>query len=738
MRTQRAIHAGGVARLQQAEELDAEGGRSSTLAVGSCEIAVGGATTDMTSERLRRILRSRWWVLALAGVLSAFAALLITQARNDAIPEYEAVAAVTFNRLLGEVDDTLAQERLVAAEIVALDVNASELITAIDPLSPGVRAEVVFEESVLRLHFIGRAGTPEEAAWVATTMRDRYLVVQQLDISQEFAQRIADTAARLDEVVAVIAATTPPPDVEDVDTLSRILELEAEVVQLASLYGQYTAELIAPNAPPRAEGTILADRDAASEALRAAQSELSNLEFAAGSIGGLDIGLALRLAEEAQLRAALDTYMAQSIIDDPIAVVDPLEVGESGIPPTPFPVAFVVGLLVGLLVAVAGLVVVDRIRRPLWESTEIEQRYRLPEVSARPRSLGDSGEPWYETAPHGRRKAGIQQLRSAVEGLPGFGDGVVVGVASLIGPSSHVHELAADLAAALKSSGSWALLIDADHGQPSDLPEYRRFNFVLEDVVADPRGTLGEVTQVSDRDRDFVGVGIDKRSADAADLLAQPAFAHMLDTAQQTHDTVIVACPPTESAGYHVLSQRLDAMILVATAGDSGPADVVNVLRTLEERRSLPAGVVVVRPSLNPISLIMDRIERQPPTPDPATTQEPEWQWSKVIDVNRGSDQVNVGHEEPGALSAGVGFEGLVGSSSRFSAPARVGAVTATTEPHREQDNLGDHEASDPGDSAPTMNRIRRRAFSKRNVVQERKDDHAEDESPWSHRNRSE
>lgn len=672
----------------------------------------------MTSERLRRIIRSRWWVLALAALFSVLAAVLVTQWRNDAIPESEAVASITYSRLLGEVDDAAAQERLDTAEVIALDVNASELATGVDPLSPGVRAEVIAGESDLRLLFVGRGATPQEASSVATTMRDRFLAIKQLDISEEFAQRIADTAARLDQVLAAIAIATRPPDVDDVESSSRKRELQAEVIAFTDLYGQYTAELIEPRIPPRSQATILADRDTASEALRAAQNELSSLEFADGSTTVHDIDLALLVAEEAQLRAALDTYMAQSIFHEPIAVVGPVEVNESGIAPTPLTVAIVVGLLVGLLIGIAGLVIVDRVRRPLWEPTELEPRYRLPEVAARPRSPGDSAKPWYETAPYGRRKAGIQELRSAVEGLPGFGDGVVVGVASLTGPSSHVHELAADLAAGLASSGSWALLIDADYGQPSDLPEYRRHGFELEEVITDPQGTLGEAAQSADRDRDFLGVAISKRSADAADLLAQPAFAHMLDAAQAMHDVVIVACPPTESASYHVLSQRLDAMILVATAGDSNPADVVNVLRTLEERRSVPAGVVLIRPRIGPVSLIMNQIERPLPTPDPAPVQESDWQWSKSEDVRRESDLISVASQERGPTAEGIGSEGF------DTAVARTSIQPATDR--------------DDGEPATRTERIKRRAFPKRNAQNAPASDRDADGSPWSHRDGSE
>ena len=689
----------------------------------------------MTSERLRRIIRSRWWVLALAGFLSVLAAALVMQSRNDAIPEYEAVAPITFNRLLDEVDDSAARERLDVANEIATSVNAPLLSTGVDPLSAPVAAEVVAEDDELRLLFIGRGASAAEASVLATTIRDRYLAAQQLDFSEELEERVIATAARLDRVVAEIAALSPEPVAQDIETLTRLRELRAEVDGFAALYGALTTELVSPRIPPRSQTVILADREAASEALRVAQDELSSLEFTVRSTDVESVEHALLLAEETQLRTALDAFIAQSIVEEPIGTVDPVDVHESGIAPTPLPVAIVIGLSVGLLFGLAGLIIVDRVRRPLWEPTELEPRYRLPEVAARPRSLGDSSEPWYETAPYGRRKAGIQELRSAVEGLPGFGDGAVVGVASLTGPSSHVHELAADLAAGLASSGSWALLIDADYGQPSDFPEYRRHNFELEDVVADPQDTLGEAARTADRDRDFLGVSISKRRADAADLLARPAFAQMLDTVQAMHDVVIVACPPTDSASYHVLSQRLDAMILVAVAGDPAPAEVVNALRTLEERRSVPAGVVLIRPRVGPISLIMNQIERPLPTPDPAPVQY--WQWSKTQDVLRKNRSAAAASQDPRLPTEGVigedAWQGFATSGytepAPTAAPSGVGAATLAATPGAD---------SDGGKPATKTERIKRRAFPKRAATEAPADDTGADGSPWSYRDESE
>jgi hypothetical protein len=692
----------------------------------------------MTSGRLSRIVRSRWWVLALASILSAVAAAVAIQARNDAIPEYEAVAAITYNRLLGEVDDTLARERLATAAEIATNVNSSELATGIDPLSPEVDAEVVAREPDLLLLFIGRGTTAEEASTIATAMRDRYLDAQKLDNADELSARIAQTTARLQEVVAAIATGTNPPDGGEIENSSRLNELQAEVNTLAALYGSLTAELITPRTPPRPRDTILSERAAASESLRVAEQELSNLEFAVSGSAGDDSDVSLLRAEEAQLRTALDGYVAQSITDEPIGEAQPVEVGPSGVEPTPLLFAIIVGLLAGLFVGIVGLVIVDRVRRPLWEPTELEPRYRLPEVAARPRGRGDASKPWYDNATEGRRKAGIQGLRSSVEGMPGFGAGLVVGIASLNRPSPHVHDLAADLAAGLTSSGSWTLLIDADYGDPSNLPEYRSHGLELEDCIADPEGTIVRAAARTDRGRDLIGVHIEGRRVDAADLLAKPAFAHMLDTAQALHDVVIVSCPATDSASYHVLTQRLDAMILVAVAGDAPPADVVNALHTLDERRALAAGIVLITPRVGPLSLFEDQARRPSPTLDPVT-QGSYWQWSKAQETT--APQRSTGGIGEVGRATDVGADEGVSppGGARTAWPLRKVAPTAGggADPVPEDHDMavGGGNGTAQADTGVSAGRIKRRAFSARLTRSEEPAEDAEKTgSPWSFR----
>ncbi len=78
----------------------------------------------MSFDRLRRILRARWWALLLISTVSIFIANELTDFRNDQLPAREAVATVFFQRLLGELTDEGRLTRLANAESVAVDANS--------------------------------------------------------------------------------------------------------------------------------------------------------------------------------------------------------------------------------------------------------------------------------------------------------------------------------------------------------------------------------------------------------------------------------------------------------------------------------------------------------------------------------------------------------------------------------------------------------------------------------------
>jgi Mrp family chromosome partitioning ATPase len=550
---------------------------------------------------------------------------LVNGMRDNTRLDRKAVTGVTFNRLLGELDNVGVQERMAAAESAAEEANAALLAGGAGPLATGPTHQISLDARDRRLAFIGFGTSDEQAAARALEMRERYLDEQALDGTAEIDRRISVIAAQLDDVFQSIEEVTAEaaPTAAEFARDSRIAELQAEVGALAGRYGALTVEMItpagAPNAPdpPRTTTAILSERGDVREAMLEAQTELTGLELERDSVEPENAALALLRTRESQLRLALDTLVASRITEEPIGSLDPVETSAARTTTTPTSVTLVVGLLAGLIVGLVGLMLVDRLRRPLWTALDVEPQYRLPQVPRRsPAGHRQTETVWYTTAPPGGRKTGIQQLRSNVEGLAGFGSNLAIGLAAVHGHSRDVHELAADLASSLAGPGSRALLIDVDFEHPSGLIEFEASGLDVDDLLHSPEKVALLSPSASDTQARCVGISAGDHTDDSPDLLAQHAFAHSLDAAREAFDVVIVVSPPSDSATYHVLTQRLDGMILVAAAGETLSTQVDAALHTLDDGKARPIGVVLLTRASGRFSGVIDWINGRSSEPE--------------------------------------------------------------------------------------------------------------------------
>ena len=91
----------------------------------------------MTANRLQQVIRARWGVLLLIAVVAVGAALLVDGVRDSTLLTRKATAGITFNRLLGELDNVGVQERIRGAASAAEEVNAVALAGGAGPLSTG-------------------------------------------------------------------------------------------------------------------------------------------------------------------------------------------------------------------------------------------------------------------------------------------------------------------------------------------------------------------------------------------------------------------------------------------------------------------------------------------------------------------------------------------------------------------------------------------------------------------------
>ena len=646
----------------------------------------------MTGYRLQQIIRSRWWALLLIAIVAVGATSLVNGMRDTTRLDRKAITGVTFNRLLGELDNVGVQERMSAAASAAEEANAGLLAGGSGPLATGPTHQISLDARDRRLAFIGFGTSDEQAAARALELRERYLDEQALDGTAEIDRRINVIAAQLDDVfqsIEEVTASAAPTDAEFARD-SRIAELQAEVGALAGRYGALTVELItpagAPNAPdpPRPTTAILSERGDVREAMLDAQTELTGLELERDSVEPENAALALLRTRESQLRLALDTMVASRITEEPIGSLDPVETSAARTTSTPTSVTMIVGLLAGLLVGLVGLMLVDRLRRPLWTSLDVEPQYRLPQVPRRsPAGHRQTETVWYATASAGGRKTGIQQLRSQVEGLAGFGNNLAIGFAAVHGHSRDVHELAADLASSLAGSGSRALLIDVDFEHPSGLIEFEASGLDVDDLLHHPEKVALLSPSESDAQARCVGIAAGDHTDDSPDLLAQHAFARSLDEARTAFDVVIVVSPPSDSATYHVLTQRLDGMILVAAAGETLSTQVDAALHTLDDRKARPIGVVLLTRASGRFSVVIDWIngrssepagdEEPVPAGTPDSTGEPIG--SEAADAAESSSHEKV----PTAVAAAVITDEAVATTSKAPTTPTVAKSSAKT-----------------------------------------------------------
>jgi hypothetical protein len=258
----------------------------------------------------------------------------------------------------------------------------------------------------------------------------------------------------------------------------------------------------------------------------------------------------------------------------------------------------------GLLVGLGGLIIADRVRKPLWEATDVEGLPQLPEVA--PRGRFDSLDaPWYVATLSLSRKAEIQALRATIEGVAQTG-AAVVGVIGLQTKAEDVQELAADLATSIAASGNSVLLVDANLDHPSDLVEYGDGHINLSGLLLEAQlidEAAGTPTQdlydeklaaLSPVIPNLYGLAAGTEAANAPDIVARPHFALLIRDAAERFDVIIVSGAGIKSPITQVLSQRLGHMVVAAAAGRATESGVEIVRREYSDRKAKLLGVALL------------------------------------------------------------------------------------------------------------------------------------------------
>ena len=552
----------------------------------------------MEPQRFLHIIRARWWVIALVAVLGAVAAASMARANNSAIGRvYEAEAGINLARLTDERED-LFEARLESV-LGQAEVALQTQLAGDDSLS------VYANPATGRILFSATAGDEIQAERLARDLRAAYLVAGPIvSDADQVAATLRDLRADIEELEAEIALLRSPVFVDpDVEALR--LQLDAEIARLREYAASLKLQIKYPDLfPPVGIPTVdeAALEDPPLLAAFQLQRQLDDLELAligleaeSAALGPPPDDTVSNDLEELVLQRQL-TDLEERYVELSVQLVA-VEAGDSAIDPfvpvidrTPGPQpvlsAGLVGLLAGGLLAMVGLLVLDRTRRPLLVIEDVADYSPLGTVDRRRR--GNAALPWYPQGSSTRRRQ-IQVVRGSLEQVIGDVPSTILVSGVSVG-QLDTRELAADLAGAFAATGRRVLLIDASLEEGPYLPEYDQMGPSLvellnegipggsEDLTAAIKTTFVEREPVLPG---LVSMAVGGHGRDPVDLFAGTRYRTFLDVALTEFDLVLVAAPEIDDPAANTFAQRSKFVVLVAGAWRTTEVDLERSLAVL-------------------------------------------------------------------------------------------------------------------------------------------------------------
>jgi hypothetical protein len=263
-----------------------------------------------------------------------------------------------------------------------------------------------------------------------------------------------------------------------------------------------------------------------------------------------------------------------------------------------------------IVVTLLGLVALERGRGILWAESDLEEGPPvMVELPSRPLSVfrHPTNEPWYVDASGGRRKAAIQMLRTQLDDH----DNAVVALQGAGVFREDIRELTADVAVAVAVSGRSVLLIDASFRDDNSLVEFgtdhgATLSSLLTDGPDDREAAIIDFKTALLASPELIHglrtLRCGKGQWDAADALSGYRFEILMEVARELFDLVLVAGSHSEEAASHVLSQRVDSVILVTSAGHTVTRSVEAADREFAIRRATLLGVILLRRRRNKVT----------------------------------------------------------------------------------------------------------------------------------------
>jgi hypothetical protein len=557
---------------------------------------------------IRGIAKARWWLLAAAAILAYVVSGELAEYRNANLPPFEAMSSVTFS------EDPQALERedfetfLDTQFALATEVNSDVIGETPGPFVPWLMAEVDLETEANQLQFIARGFTQAEADALAENMQKNFLAVSTVGagldgMRSDLEQTSADIGVLRDELAALQAASPPTPD--EVAQQTQRTVLENQVAALLAHQGNLTTQLMNPELVLRTPESIQAEMDRTMARLSELQAELAALPPVVDPVAQdqQDPELTLKTLELQQLETRWNSLFTGILEQEALArsgQVDSRPVTLDAASTSSNQMLATLGAIGAVLI---GLIALERGRGMMWSAKDLDEGPPvIVELPSRPLGIvhHPTNQPWYLESTGGRRKAAIQMLRSQLDDH----DNAVVAFQGSGIFKEDIRELTADIAVAVAVSGRSVLLLDATFDKANQMVEWgsaagTSLSSLLngagserEELISEFKTVLLSAPEVVNGLR-ALRSGNGKR--DAADVLSGYRFELLLEVAREIFDLVIIAGTNLGEAASHVLAQRVDSVILVASAGHTVTRSLEAADRDFAIRRATLLGVVLLR-----------------------------------------------------------------------------------------------------------------------------------------------
>lgn len=600
-------------------------------------------------KRLGRVAKARWWVPVLIGLLGLGAGVVLIRARNDSIkPIFEAQAlyAVPPSASNG-LQQTGSQDSLRSAVERAIEAN-TELLAE----SKGL-GTVTSDQENFSIVFAARGRDPESATALAEELRTNFVLAEfgAVEINARMELLLVDAIEVKEALDALepVVPTTAPAIVLDATTQARLDFLLIQVGALTTQSARLVGDLVLAETGEDRNGTVAEIQeqiDLAKEKLAAIYLELETIptydpsmldaarsEGPAQSQGAADGGTTeprtgqegaptatnrdeVAIPEDEDLigpewdTAALEDRYAELQADYEALFIDSLN-GETGdldpvrveettpsvIPPA---VAGGAGFGLGALLAMAGIFLINRIRKPFFVPGDLAP---LPVMAEIPVLKGDSGGRLANRRLR-RRRGAIQAFRGSMIGVLESRPGPMsIGLTGVKTAPVETRAVMSELAASLGAADRNVLVIDVDF-RPVRAATAAVGGATLAGILdlarIDQEGASSQLKQVlmdgpDDHGSTWRLLPAGNLVMDPTDVILSRPFGQLLAEAVTHTDLVLIAVPENGATLADSLYQQLDGVVAVCRSRATRERDLEGLAARLEDRRAeLLGGVLLV------------------------------------------------------------------------------------------------------------------------------------------------